>query len=136
MKRYRRLLIQLGEKRQWGGGSGWPVEVRIVMMMLFNAVILLLVNTFASWISPGLIAEVQEYIVQFISGERGVPPGHVEEGSKTRLPLPPPDPESDGYDFEPMVKVASSFIGNPKAAEAPPQQQQEKPKPRLRRPKV
>src|SRR5581483_9475638 len=89
MKRYRRLLVELGEKRLIGTGAGWPVEARLVMLMLFNAVVLILVNTFISWLDPTIVANVQDYLIQFITGERGPPPTQVTANSKTGLPVAP-----------------------------------------------
>ena len=39
MHRYQRLLIELGEKDYSSFGSDWPVEVRIMGLMVVNAII-------------------------------------------------------------------------------------------------
>jgi hypothetical protein len=37
METYESLLIELGEKSGDGWGAGWPVEVRLVLLVIFNA---------------------------------------------------------------------------------------------------
>ena len=44
MDRYDRLLIELGEKNYSTYGSSWPVEIRILLLALFNAALLIGVN--------------------------------------------------------------------------------------------
>jgi len=52
MKKYQMLLIELGEKSfSTGLTDGWPVEVRLLAMAIFNAVIFVLVKILADKIS-------------------------------------------------------------------------------------
>lgn len=40
MKRYDRLLLELGEKYS-GGGGNWPIEARLIMLAVFNAFLII-----------------------------------------------------------------------------------------------
>lgn len=70
MNRYDTLFTELGEKWLVGGGvSNWPVEARIMMMMMFNAVIFLVVRYLCSWLGvEGLADTLQNWIDGMLNG--------------------------------------------------------------------
>lgn len=70
MNRYDTLFTELGEKWLVGGGvSNWPVEARIMMMMMFNAVIFLVVRYLCSWLGvEGLADTLQNWIDSMLNG--------------------------------------------------------------------
>jgi hypothetical protein len=63
INRYDSLFMELGEKYLISSGSNWPVEVRIVMMMLFNAVIFLVVRYLCSWMGMEGIADTLQGLI-------------------------------------------------------------------------
>jgi len=69
MNRYDSLFMELGEKYLIAGGSDWPVEARIIMMMLFNAVIFLVVRYLCSWMGmEGIADTLQSMIDSMLNG--------------------------------------------------------------------
>lgn len=69
INRYDSLFAELGEKWLVSGGSGWPVEARLMMMMLFNAVIFLVVRYLCSWLGvEGLADTLQNMIDKMLNG--------------------------------------------------------------------
>jgi hypothetical protein len=69
INRYDALFIELGEKWLVSGSSNWPVEARIIMMMMFNAVIFLVVRYLCSWMgADGLADTLQGLIDSMLNG--------------------------------------------------------------------
>jgi hypothetical protein len=68
MNRYDRLLIELGEKNQAPTAPQWPVEIRIILLSLFNAVIFLIVKVATNWIGPGIGPMIHKVISGVLSG--------------------------------------------------------------------
>ena len=69
MDKYERLLIELGEKNYGGFGTGWPVEIRLLMLAVFNAVILIIINTLAGALGPTLADTIRQTIIPLLNGK-------------------------------------------------------------------
>ena len=69
MHRYERLLIELGEKNYSGMGTGWPVEIRIILLSLFNAFVFLLVTSLCSHMGPEVANLALQWINGFMNGQ-------------------------------------------------------------------
>jgi hypothetical protein len=118
MNRYDSLFMELGEKWLVSGGSNWPVEVRIVMMMLFNAVIFLVVRYLCSWMGmDGLSDTLQNMIDGMLNGPSMLS-GSGPIGSSNPIPDPPtnyntqsaaPATESAGTGSNTIDKIADLF---------------------------
>ena len=67
MSKYDRLLIELGEKYNSDGGSGWPVEIRLFILALFNAAIFLVLKYMLGKFSPEMAEHLQKYITGYLS---------------------------------------------------------------------
>ena len=114
MNRYDALFIELGEKWLVSGASNWPIEARIVMMMLFNAVIFLVVRYLCSWMGvEGLADTLQGWIDSMLngpevfSGASAAPTGNSSMGSG---PVPIPTNESSASSSgNPIDNIANAF---------------------------
>jgi len=120
MNRYDALFIELGEKWLVSGASNWPVEARIVMMMLFNAVIFLVVRYLCSWMGiEGLAETLQGWIDSMLngpevfSGASAVPTGGASVGSAP-VPIPSSEPanSANGNPIDNIANAFGSFFSN------------------------
>jgi hypothetical protein len=68
MNRYDRLLIELGEKDSGPTASSWPVEARIIVLSLFNAVLFLIVKVVGSYLGNSMASIAQNFINGLLSG--------------------------------------------------------------------
>jgi hypothetical protein len=114
MNRYDTLFIELGEKYLVSSGSNWPVEARIVMMMLFNAVIFLVVRYLCSWMGMDGIADtLQNMIDNMLNGPSMVTNNSGPVGSSNPIPDPlgssASAPSSGAESSNPIDKIADMF---------------------------
>ena len=68
MDSYDRLLVELGEKNYGAIGAGWPVEIRLILLALFNAVVFFAVRKLAGSMGPDVAGLIQRTITGFIRG--------------------------------------------------------------------
>jgi hypothetical protein len=102
MNRYDSLLTELGEKWLVSSGSDWPVEARLLMMAVFNAVIFIAVRYLCSWMGvEGLGDTIQGFIDNMLNG-----PGN------NQLPSMPGEPTRPQMQTSMPERVESSS-GNP-----------------------
>jgi hypothetical protein len=114
INRYDSLFSELGEKYLVSSGSNWPVEVRIVMMMLFNAVIFLVVRYLCSWMGMEGIADTLQGMIDsmlngpsMMSHNTGGP-----MGSSNPIPDPVssnPEPNNQSTGSNTIDKIADMF---------------------------
>lgn len=115
INRYDSLFMELGEKYLISSGSNWPVEVRIVMMMLFNAVIFLVVRYLCSWMGmEGIADTLQGLIDNMLNGPNMMTQNGGPIGSSNPIPDPvsssdKPAPTSDAGGSNTIDKIADMF---------------------------
>ena len=124
MNRYERLLIELGEKNYNSVGSSWPVEVRIIMLALFNAVVFIIVKLLSNSLGPQVGSAIQSAVNSFLN--------RTPASTSTGAPSPPPaglmGSAGGGFDFGSMIAgIGSLFTRNmgqsqtPSPGDQPPQ---------------
>jgi hypothetical protein len=128
MNRYERLLIELGERNYNSGSSSWPVEIRILVIALVNAIIFLIVKTFAGFLGPDVANMIQNIITNILSGnsqpkvkEDGTIDPSVTSGNGGGL---------GGLDLGSLLGSLGGFLGNNKSKSTPAPQTSEERKPR------
>ncbi len=116
MNRYDALFIELGEKWLVSGASNWPVEARVVMMMLFNAVIFLVVRYLCSWMGMESLADtLQGWIDGMLNGPEvfsnssSLPTGGVNMGASAPPPPPSQNDSSAAASGNPIDNIANAF---------------------------
>lgn len=130
MKKYRMLLIELGERSYSAGmGEGWPVEVRILMMAGMNAAIFVLLNFLPSMmgiagnVPDKMVEELKEMITSFLTQNKGSDVlKRAEEATADHPPPPAPAPDSSpplGGIGNMLAGLASMFAGGGAAPAAP-----------------
>ncbi len=108
MNRYERLLIELGEKNYTNVGSSWPVEIRICLLALFNAIVFVLVKYLCSHLGPDVANVVQSMVTGFLSGK----------GSQNARPAPtgasqtvPPPARENSFDLGNILGALGGMFG-------------------------
>jgi len=118
MNKYQMLLIELGESAASAGvGSGWPVEVRILALALFNGVIFILVKMLADKVGDGMAEQLSELISNFLTENRGA--DVLKRAEQASADNPPPPSAASAQDATPplgglgsmIAQFASSFMG-------------------------
>ena len=124
INRYDALFIELGEKWLVSGGSNWPVEARIVMMMLFNAVIFLVVRYLCTWMGAEGLADTLQGLIDnmlngpaVFSGTSNVPAGG--NSGPSSLPTGPaplgasaPPTADNGNPIDSIANAFGNFFSN------------------------
>jgi len=116
MNKYQMLLIELGEKSyETTMGEGWPVEIRIGAMALFNGVIFILVQMLANKVGSNMAEELRELIGNFLTQNRGV--DVLKRAAEATADNPPP-PQAPQEAQPPLgglgniiAQLASAFTG-------------------------
>ena len=118
LNKYERLLIELGEKSYSSTGSSWPVEVRIVMMSLFNALVFLVVKLAAAYM-PVLGDFIQQIVNSFMTQED--PSDLIKKAQKAAMHggnqpegVPNVPEKAGGFDFGSLLNGIGGLFGGPK----------------------
>ena len=102
MSRYETLLIQLGEKWYVPGGSDWPVEYRIAILALFNALVFMGIKWLAKYVGGEGVAEA---LINFVVG------GNVNNDNPS-TPTESGDGGGGGFDLGSLIGVITNMFGN------------------------
>jgi hypothetical protein len=119
MNRYDALFIELGEKWLVSGGSSFPVEARICMMIGFNAVIFLVVRYLCSWMGiEGLADTLQNAIDKMINGSdilapitAAPPPGVSNNVETAEDPAAKQEAPNSGNPLDGIMNAFSGIFG-------------------------
>ena len=143
MSRYERLLIELGEKNQSSDGSRWPVEIRILLLALFNAVVFIIVKVLSNNLGPDIANFIQSAVTNYLSGSYSSnatasnanapssrPSGSGRGDTQDNIPAPPTNPFGNGINIGSLIGGIGSMMsgGQGKAAEAPQSKASRKPR--------
>ena len=129
MNKYERLLIELGEKNYSVVGGEWPVEVRIIMLSLFNGLIFLLVKYLSGWLGEEVAGVVQTMITGWLGGDNNNRNNqntrHRRQGPRTNIPVQeeheeeenegvpdPPERSEGGFNIGSMIAHFGSMFTN------------------------
>ena len=112
MNNYDQMLIELGEKSHGGIGSGWPVEIRLLMLTLFNALIFIMIKYLSNWAGPELGSIIQSAINGLMtrnnpiqSSSQGTTQSNSntsDDQSGTGIPNPPQN-QQGGFDLGNLI---------------------------------
>lgn len=136
MNKYQMLLIELGDKSHESSMvDGWPVEIRIGAMALFNGVIFILVKLLSDKVGLDMAEQLRELIGNFLTQNRGSDVLKRAEQATSDNP-PPPQVSQDvspplGGIGNLIAQFASAFAGMNGGSTANTQQQDH---PQFRRP--
>jgi hypothetical protein len=87
----------LGEKSYGGIGAGWPVEIRIIFMAVFNAIIFIIIKAVVSFLPGGMGDMAKNAIKNFMKGgPREVRQTPVVEGIEPSADNVVPNPPERG----------------------------------------
>jgi hypothetical protein len=113
MNRYDSLLAELGEKWLVSSGSDWPVEARLLMMAVFNAVIFLAVRYLCSWMGvDGLGDTIQGFIDNMLNGPSNQQlPSMPGEPMRPQMHSQAPAPTVEASSGNPLDGLAGAFSG-------------------------
>lgn len=120
MHRYERLLIELGEKNYSGMGTGWPVEIRIILLSLFNAFVFLLVTSLCSHMGPEVANLALQWINGFMNGQPNrssapasapAPGAPAPNLGPAGVPTPPAPSSDGGFNLSSIINGLGSLMG-------------------------
>jgi hypothetical protein len=105
MNKYQRLLIELGEKYYAPGGSSWPVEVRIIMLAMFNALVFIVIKWLANYMGEQLAETIINVLLGGIGGGNGYSEASITEEDQGQ-------PVSNGFDLGNLIGAFTAMMGN------------------------
>ncbi len=90
MNKYEDLLQQLGESSFSKITSKWRPEIRILIMILFNALIFIIIKYLVSWLGPGIGEVLQPILTGLMGGVSTARRNHQQESrGNNDIPDPP-----------------------------------------------
>jgi hypothetical protein len=121
MHRYERLLMELGEKQYTSFGSGWPVEIRILMIALLNAAFFVILQYASSSLGQGAVTIIQDFLSNIFSGA----PASSNPSDIGASGVPPPvgsapTTSGSGFDFGSLLSGLGTMFGGQHASSSVP----------------
>ena len=112
MNRYDSILSELGEKWLISSGSEWPVEARLLMMAVFNAVIFLAVRYLCSWMGvDGLSDTIQNFVDNMLNGPSAQQNNGLPQMNKPPTPVPGRVEPSTGNPLDGLTNAFAGIFG-------------------------
>jgi hypothetical protein len=116
MNKYNMLLIELGETSYVAGvGEGWPVEVRILTMALFNAIIFVVVKMLAGKIGEEYGDKIGNIIDDYLTNNKNKGKDalkRAEEADSDHVPTSQPKPAEPLGGLGPLLgSIMGMFTG-------------------------
>jgi hypothetical protein len=105
---YELMLIELGEKSYVGGGSSWPVEVRIVLMSLFNAIVFFAIKLLSSYL-PGIGSVIQNIVNSFLTNQD--PQEYLQRAQEAGEEGLPDINQGSGFDIGSIINGLGNVFG-------------------------
>nr|WIL04632.1 putative membrane protein [Cedratvirus duvanny] len=107
---YEQFLMEIAERQKEGGGDEWPVEVRIFIFMIFQAVIFVIIKGISSFLPVESTKTIRAQINEFMMPSKGV----VLDADGIA------EPPSSGFDPTGLLNMVGSFIGGGNNTNKPP----------------
>ena len=98
---YEQFLMEIAERQKEGGGDEWPVEVRIFIFMIFQAVIFIIIKLLSNILPPESTNTIRAQINEFMMPSKGV----VVDADGIA------EPPTTSFDPTGLLNMVSSFIG-------------------------
>lgn len=98
---YEQFLMEIAERQKEGGGDEWPVEVRIFIFMIFQAVIFIIIKLISGILPAEATASLRAQINEFMMPSKGV----VVDSDGIA------EPPTTGFDPTGLLNMVGSFIG-------------------------
>lgn len=86
MNQYEKLLIELGEKQYLSGSSSWPVEIRLLCLILFNAAIFIISKMLFN--SPNALLNVVSHVPTMSEGSENSSSSTQEKKKEKKMAGP------------------------------------------------
>ncbi|SHO33192.1 Hypothetical protein BQ3484_124 [Cedratvirus A11] len=106
---YEQFLMEIAERQKEGGGDEWPVEVRIFIFMIFQAVIFIIIKALSGFLPVESTKTIRAQINEFMMPSKGV----VVDADGIA------EPPSSGFDPTGLLNMVGSFIGGSAAPAKP-----------------
>ena len=104
---YDRLLIELGEKYSTPGNNNTPIEIKIILAILFNAIVFVVVSKITSFVGPQIGSSIRSMLLGFMKSTQPTPQ-QQSTGDNGQPPNPPPAQSGGGFD---PMKLFGSVMG-------------------------
>lgn len=129
MTEYDPLFIELGVKYQNPGSNSTPIEIRIMLVLLFNAVVFILINVISSFLNPQLGKQIYSLIINTLHSNTPAP---VQAQSSPTHPgvqsIPPPQAPSSLDIPNLLTSLAGMFGGGGGETQSVPSRAPRRPK--------
>lgn len=110
MTEYDPLFIELGVKYQNPGGNSTPIEIRIMLVLLFNAVVFILINTITSFLGPQLGKQIYAMIHGALHSSSGAAPQAQSSPTHPGVQSVPAPAAASGGGFD-VPSVLTNLVG-------------------------
>lgn len=113
LSRYDHLLIELGEKSYTKFGAGWPIEIRILLMVLFNAIVFMIVSYSADYFGPQVASLIHDGINCLLRGSQPntTANGPIPLNNQSPSGVPPPPAPTTDFNINNLANMIGTVGG-------------------------